>query len=56
MLRSLPVITGLPLSRGSRACSQAAKKASASMWMIARGNVEMVRLPCLPLANQRFLS
>ena len=35
--RSLPVMTGLPLSFGSRACSQDAKNASPSMWTIARG-------------------
>src|SRR6267142_4424037 len=35
--RSFPVITGLPLSAGSRDCSQDAKKASASMCTMARG-------------------
>src|SRR5665811_1638376 len=42
MLRSLPVITGRPLSFGLRDCSQEAKKASASIWMTARGNELMV--------------
>src|SRR5215475_12719964 len=37
MPRSLPVITGLPWSLGSRACSQEAKKASPSIWTMARG-------------------
>src|SRR2546427_8009163 len=35
--RSFPVITGLPLSFGSRDCSQDAKKASPSIWTMARG-------------------
>src|SRR5438309_594339 len=35
--RSFPVITGLPLSFGSRDCSQEAKKASPSIWTMARG-------------------
>src|SRR5712692_3283759 len=36
--RSLPVITGLPCKWGLRDCSQDAKKASPSIWRMARGN------------------
>src|SRR5262245_16628264 len=43
MPRSLPVITGLPCNCGSRACSQAAKNASPSMCMMARGKECSVR-------------
>src|SRR5712692_2311034 len=35
--RSLPVITGLPCKWGLRDCSQDAKKASPSIWRMARG-------------------
>jgi hypothetical protein len=38
MPRSLPVITGLPLRAGSLDCSQAAKKASPSIWRMALSN------------------
>src|SRR5216683_5837691 len=37
MPRSLPVTTGRPWSFGRRDCSHEAKKASPSMWRIARG-------------------
>src|SRR4029453_19034128 len=49
MPRSLPVTTGLPLSLGLTACSQDAKKASASMCRIARGKAWSVR-GCIPSA------
>ena len=36
-------LTGLPRSSGWMACSQEAKKASASRWRMARGQEDMVR-------------
>src|SRR5467141_1465337 len=42
MPRSLPVTTGLPLSVGLTACSQDAKKASASMCRMARAKERSV--------------
>src|SRR5712692_172525 len=41
--RSLPVITGLPCKWGLRDCSQDAKKASPSIWRMARGKEWSVR-------------
>src|SRR5262249_13827042 len=43
MPRSLPVMTGLPCNCGSRACSQAAKNASPSICITARGKECSVR-------------
>src|SRR5438445_754721 len=43
MPRSLPQMTGLPFSFGSRACSQEAEKASPSIWTMARGKPWMDR-------------
>src|ERR1700746_3669924 len=45
MPRSLPVTTGLPRYSGCRACSHDAKKASPSMWTMARGQADIVSGP-----------